>query len=122
MNLPFLGYAKNVEAGEGSVRTEAALDEKTEVAEAALPAVISVVSEVNTPRYPTLLQIMQASKKPMEELALDSLKDERAPQNSAKVLDVRVQPVNRKKIVFEGQADEVAQKLIEALRKEGVVR
>lgn len=121
LNLPFIGYAKSVEVADGLVKTESALDDKTEAAESALPAVISVVSEVNTPRYPTLLQIMQASKKPMEELTTDSLKDERAPQNGAKVIDVRVQPVNRKKVVFEGQAEEVAQKLVDALRKEGVI-
>jgi electron transfer flavoprotein beta subunit len=121
LNLPFLGYARKVEIGEGTVRAEAALDEKAEVMEAALPAVVSVVSEVNSPRYPTLLQIMQASKKPMEELALDSLRDEWVPLTSVKVLEVAAQSVNRKRVVYEGPPEESAQKLLDVLRKEGVI-
>jgi electron transfer flavoprotein beta subunit len=121
LNLPFIGYARKVEIGEGTVRAEVALDEKAEVVDAALPAVVSVVSEVNSPRYPTLLQIMQASKKPMEELALDSLRDERAPLAAVKVLEVTAQPVNRKRVIYEGAPEESAQKLLDALRKEGVI-
>jgi len=33
------------------------------------------VSEINEPRYPTLLQIMQASKKPIEEVRSELLID-----------------------------------------------
>jgi electron transfer flavoprotein beta subunit len=121
LGLPFLGYARRVELGDGTVRVEAALDERTESDEAPLPAALSVVSEVNTPRYPTLLQIMQASKKPLEELTLDSLKDERAPQASARVIDVVVQSVNRKRVIYEGGAEESSQKLLDSLRKEGVI-
>jgi electron transfer flavoprotein beta subunit len=121
LDLPFVGYARKVEVGEGKIRADVTLDEKSEEVEAALPVVVSVVSEVNTPRYPTLLQIMQASKKPMEELAADSLRDGRAPQAAVKVLQVAAQPVNRKRVVFEGPPEESAQKLLDALRKEGVI-
>jgi electron transfer flavoprotein beta subunit len=121
LSLPFIGYARKVEVGEGAIKAEEAVDERVEVVEAALPAVVSVVSEVNSPRYPTLLQIMQASKKPMEELSLDSLRDERAPQSAVKVVAVTVQAVDRKKVLYEGPPQESAQKLLDALRKEGVV-
>lgn len=121
LGIPFLGYAKKVEVAESTLRVEASLDDRAEADETALPAAVSVVSEVNSPRYPTLLQIMQASKKPLEELTPDSLRDERLPRTGVTVTGTTVQSVSRKKLIFEGPAEETAQKLLDALRKEGVV-
>ncbi len=121
LGLPFLGYARKLDVGDGTVRCDLALEEQEEVAEAALPAVVSVVSEINAPRYPTLLQIMQASKKPMEEVTLDSLKDERVPPVRVTVTEVQVQALSRKKVVFEGSPEESSKKLVDALRREGVL-
>lgn len=121
LGLPFLGYSKKLELGDGTARSESAMDERTDVLEAPLPAIVAVVSEINSPRYPTLLQIMQASKKPIEEIAFDSLKDGRAPPVRLQVAEVKVQSVNRKRILFEGSPEESAQKLLEALRREGVI-
>jgi len=121
LGMPFMGYARRLEVSDGSVTCELALEEHEEVAEASLPAVVSVVSEINEPRYPTLLQIMQASKKPMEEVTLDSLKDEGLPPVRVTVTDVQVQALSRKKVLFEGTAEESSKKLVEALRKEGVI-
>ena len=44
-----------------------------ETLEAALPAVATVVSEINEPRIPTLMSIMKAGKKPVAELTLADL-------------------------------------------------
>ncbi|MGA2666452.1 MAG: electron transfer flavoprotein subunit beta/FixA family protein, partial [Nitrososphaerales archaeon] len=91
LGIPFMGYVRKLElAGGGTVRCVVALEESEEVVEAPLPAAVSVVSEINSPRYPTLLQIMQASKKPMEEVALDSLKDAGAPRVAVTVREVKV--------------------------------
>ncbi len=121
LGVPFVGYAKKVEAGDTTMRAEVSLDDRAETDETTLPAVVSVVSEVNTPRYPTLLQIMQASKKPMEDVTLDSLRDERLPQTAVTVTGLVVQSVTRKKVIFEGPAAETSQKLLDALRKEGLI-
>jgi electron transfer flavoprotein alpha/beta subunit len=79
------------------------------------------VSEINEPRYPTLLQIMQASKKPMEEVALESLKDERAPALRVTVADVRVQALSRKRVMLEGSPEEASKSLVDALRRDGAI-
>lgn len=120
LEMPFIGFARKVELADGSVRAETTLDDRAELDETKLPAVVSVVSEVNTPRYPTLLQIMQASKKPMEDIGADSL-SEGAPEVAVRVDTVTVQSVNRKKVVYEGPAEETSRRLLDALRKEGVV-
>jgi electron transfer flavoprotein beta subunit len=121
LKLPFMGYVRKLEIGDGSLKCELALEETEESAEANLPAVVSVVSEINSPRYPTLLQIMQASKKPLQEITLDSLKDAELPQKGVTVGDVHVQSVSRKKVMFEGTPVETSKSLVEALKKEGLI-
>ncbi len=121
LKMPFMGYARKLEIRDGSLKCDLALEDSVEVAEASLPAVVSVVSEINSPRYPTLLQIMQASKKPMEEVTLESLRDADAPQSNVAEADIQAVSVSRKKVIFGGTADESSRELVEALRKEGLV-
>lgn len=121
LDLPFVGYARKLAIEGGKLKAEVSLDERTEAVETSLPAVVSVVSEINTPRYPTLLQIMQASKKPMEEVPLESLEDQRAPSESVRVMGTKMVPTNRKKVIYEGPAEETARKLVDALKTEGMV-
>ena len=64
---------------------------------------------------------MQASKKPMEEVALDSLKDERVPPVRVTVTDVQAQALSRKRVVFEGYPEESSKKLVDALSSDGTI-
>jgi electron transfer flavoprotein beta subunit len=126
LGLPFMGYVRKIDIdGAGVARCELALEESVEVVEAKLPAVISVVSEINSPRYPTLLQIMQASKKPIEDVPLETLKaadgGAGAPLGSVGVLDISAQAMNRKRVIFEDPPDEAAGKLLDALKAEGAL-
>jgi electron transfer flavoprotein beta subunit len=126
LSLPFMGYVRKIEIDAAGVALcELALEESLEVVEAKLPAVISVVSEINSPRYPTLLQIMQASKKPVEDVTVESLKagdtGAGAPTGGVKVLEINAQAMNRKRVIFEDPPDEAAGKLLDALKSEGVL-
>ena len=121
LGLPFIGYARRIEINESGVRCEQVYEDRVEVTETKFPVLISVVSEINEPRYTTLLQIIQASKKTIENIPLQDLKGADAPQTQVKVIDVNVQTMNRRKIMFEGETDEAARKLIEVLRKEQVI-
>ena len=121
LDIPFIGYARRIEIKESGVRCEQVYEDRVEVSEAKFPVLISVVSEINEPRYTTLLQIIQASKRQIEDIPLQNLKGSDAPQTQVNVIDVNVQTMNRKKIMFEGEIDEAARKLIEALRTEQVI-
>ncbi len=120
LELPYFGYARKVEVTGQTARVERALEDSVDVAEAPLPFVTSVVSEINEPRYPTLIQIMQAGKKRMEELTPDVL----LPGSKAAptlVTSMKAQAMARKKVVFEGTPEESAKKLVDALAAEGVL-
>ena len=117
---PYAGYARKIEVAGASAKVERALEDKVEVVECPLPFVASVVSEINEPRYPTLIQIMQASKKPVEELTLQALGLD--PQHAlVRVEAMTAQAMNRKRVLIEGTPEEGAAKLIDALAKEGVI-
>jgi electron transfer flavoprotein beta subunit len=121
LDMPFIAYANKVETDLGKVRCEQALRGSVRVLEAKLPAVVSVVSEGNAPRYPTLLQVMVAGKKAIEEIPLASLKGPAYPDTGTIVVDVTLQAVSRKRVLFDGTPEESAKKLVDALREEGVL-
>ena len=120
LGLPYVGYARKVEVAGKSAKVERSLEDSVEVVEAPIPLVISVVSEINEPRYPTLIQIMQAGKKPMEELAPDSILPGSKPSPPL-FAAMKAQAMARKKVVFEGPPEETARKLVDALASEGVL-
>jgi electron transfer flavoprotein beta subunit len=121
LDMPFIAYARKVETAEGKVRCEQGLRGGVRVLEARLPAVVSVVSEANVPRYPTLLQVMVAGKKPIEEIPIASLNGPDYPETGTEVTDITMQPANRKKVLFDGTPEEAARKLVDALKQEGVL-
>jgi electron transfer flavoprotein beta subunit len=121
LDMPFLAYAKKVETDRGKVRCEQGFEGGVRLLEAKLPAVVSVVSEANQPRYPTLLQVMVAGKKAIEDVPLSSLRGEDYPETGMEVLDVTVQAANRKRVLLEGAPEEASRKLVSALKQEGVL-
>jgi electron transfer flavoprotein beta subunit len=120
LGIPYVGYARKIEVTGQSAKIERSLEDSVEVVESALPLVTSVVSEINEPRYPTLIQIMQAGKKPMEELAPESLIPGWKSTGSL-VIGMKAQSMARKRVVFEGGPEDAAKKLIDALVSEGVI-
>ena len=66
LDRPLLGNAIKLELNEKKVRATLELEGYNAVVETELPAIVSVAQEINSPRIPTLLQIMAASKKPLK--------------------------------------------------------
>jgi len=121
LSLPYVGYAKKIEIGAGTAKIERSLEDSVETVECGMPFVASVVSEINEPRYPTLIQIMQAGKKPLEELSPADLGPAGPSGGSTAVISMSAQAMARKKTVFEGSPEETAEKLMRALATEGVL-
>ncbi len=120
LGLPYAGYARRIEVEGGSAKVERSLEDTVEVVETTLPFVASVVSEINEPRYPTLIQIMQSSKKPIEELNGEQLLSP-GTRKQTSIVWMAAQSSNRKHVMIEGSPDQAAAKLVEALMKEGVL-
>jgi len=120
LGLPFISFARKIEVGDGKVIVERDLEEEIERVEAPLPAVVTVTQEINEPRPPTLIQIRRAAKKPQVYLAASDLEGVQPPKKQG--LEYKILTVSRKQIIIEGDSlEEIAEKLIEALEKEGVL-
>jgi electron transfer flavoprotein beta subunit len=125
-NLPQITYAAKVIVDGAKVTVERDLENERQIVESKLPCLISVIREINEPRLPTLMAIMAASKKPMITwTAADlSLGADELGFNGALIETLRstVTVGDRKRIVLQGEAKEIAPKLVQALVQEGVLK
>ena len=125
-NLPQITYAIKITLEGPKVVAERDLENEHQVVESKLPCLISVTREINEPRLPTLMAIMGASKKPTNTwTAADlSLDKEEVGFNGAlvEVLRSTVSVGDRKRIVLQGEAAEIAPKLVKALLQEGALK
>ncbi len=120
--LPQIGYARKVEAAGAGVRCERSMDDMIETLEAPLPAVVTVVSEINEPTIPGLMQIMKAKSKPLQVWSLADIGlDTAAVAPGREVVSNLAEEQDRKHVMFEGSAAEQADAFVNALINEGVL-
>lgn len=126
LGLPQVTYVRELQVLEGGrLRASRDLEEAVEVVEVALPAVVSVTGEINTPRLPPLTAILKAARKPTQtwgpaDLGLDP-GEVGAGASAVRVLSNLAPVQERKEVVLEGTADEVVDELLKALEREGVL-
>jgi electron transfer flavoprotein beta subunit len=86
-----------------------------------LPAVISVMKDINEPRYPSFIGIRKASKAVIPEWTLADL-GVTLPATQAKVLKfMNLPPKNVQVEIIEGTPEEQAAKLVDRLLEEKVL-
>ena len=73
LGLPCLTFVASMSLEGGVLTATRKLADCTEQVSVTGPAVVSVLSEMNKPRIPSLKQVLGAAKKPSEEIALASL-------------------------------------------------
>jgi electron transfer flavoprotein beta subunit len=127
LDLPQLSYATALKVDGGKAVIEREGDEGVEVLEADLPAVASVTQEINQPRLPSLMAILQAGKKPMKvwnasELGVSATEVGKATAR-VKQLHNRAPKSERKAEVIQGdnlekQVEELGRRLV----KEGALK
>jgi electron transfer flavoprotein beta subunit len=124
MDLPALTFVKQLEFVNGKMKATRNMEESFEVVESALPVLVAVTSGINEPRIPSLMQILKAARKPLQEwnAAALGLNSTDLGQNDVNVLS-NLAPVElRKKIVYEGKVEENVDNLVNSLIKEGALR
>jgi electron transfer flavoprotein beta subunit len=124
LNLPQVASVREMEILDHRVRAVRDLEDALEVVEVDLPAVVSVTSEVNTPRLPPLSAILKAGRKPVHTWGLDDLglttSSVGTAASTVEVLSNLAPVQDRKEILFEDVEDGVVQ-LVHALEREGVL-
>jgi electron transfer flavoprotein beta subunit len=125
-NLPQITYAAKLTLEAGKAIVERDLEDERQTVESKLPCLVTVGREINEPRLPTLMAIMAASKKPTKTwnaADLNLTPDEIGFNGSLiEVLRSTVSVGERKRVMIQGQAKEIAPKLVTLLAQEGVLK
>lgn len=122
LGWPTLNAIGKIEPEESRLVVERSLEDVVEILEVPLPAVLSVTTDINPPRLPTMKEILKAGKKPVTEWTLADLNLEGVLQPRVQTLQSIAPPqVERKKQVISGAPEEIARTLVETLRKDGVL-
>ena len=127
LGIPQLTYVREIVSLDGGkVVVERDLEEGYEKVEAKIPALLTVTKEINEPRFATLPKIMAASKKEIKTWGASDLglsKDEVGTTGSAvQIVKAEAPAIGRRNIIFEGEVQEVVDKLLKSLSKEGVLK
>jgi len=122
LDMPIAPIARAVSIDGGKLRVTRVTPDGDEVAEAALPAVVTVSNELGEPRFPSARDKMAARKKQPEQIELSSL------GLSAEALQPRVQLIKQYVPEVQGHCEfidgtpaEVAVKLFEKLRADKLI-
>ena len=126
LGLPSLTHVTRLAVKDGRLEVDRALESWVDTCEVALPALVTVGSETNDARMPTLRQLRQAGEKPVVDWELaDLVSAETYAGATARIetLATYAPPSDRKRIHIDGEtATETARALVERLEAEAVIR
>ena len=119
LNIPQLTYAMKVTAEKDKITAERNTGEKIITTESSYPALLTVTKEINEPRLPSLMQILAAANKPINEWNADDLAKDLKPM--VETIDLKGVSMDRKNEIYKNDLDESVQKLVDNLAKDGVL-
>ena len=129
LNVSQLSYVAAIKAIDPAAKTitvERLVESGRETVSSKLPVVMSVVKEINEPRYPSFMQIRKAAKKDIPtwgiaDLGLDA-ELVGAAGSQARWTQLDLPPVRQTQVeMLTGSADEVANALIDRLLAEKII-
>lgn len=123
LDLPQVTLVSSLELRDSWLYCERTLEERIELVRVKLPAVVCVCREINTPRYPTLMNIMKASKKPLTVWGAADIEADTAqtggkgsPSSTKKVFEPEKR--NTDTVYFSGSAEEMAAQFADLLENQ----
>jgi electron transfer flavoprotein beta subunit len=124
LGWPMLSYVSKILAidyGAKTIKVERLLEEGKQIITSKLPAVISVMKDINEPRYPSFIGIRKAAKAVIPEWSLADL-GVTLPGTKSKVLAFSNPPAREVKVeMIEGTPEEQAAKLVDRLLEDKVL-
>lgn len=126
LNIPQITLADSVDIQDGWVVCTRVLESRSERVRAKLPALVTVCKEINTPRYPTLPNIMKANRKAITVWAaadIDADTNETgmpgSPSSTKKVFEPEKRGTDT--VYFIGSVEEMAAQLVDMLENERLI-
>ncbi len=119
LDLPYATNAVGLELEDGNLIVKRQGDSGQEVIALPQPCLVTCSNDMNEPRIPSLKGIMQSKRKPMESVELEDLGlDESALQPKTEVTGYMEKPGREPGQKFEGEPDELAEKVAHLLDEE----
>lgn len=115
LNLPQVGSVCEINLSGNNARLTRSLEDRLQVIEVQLPAVVIVAADLNEPRIPSVTQVLKAGKKPKEVFELDDF--DFSGKKTITTLSNLAPEVNRKNIKLKSVGE-----LVEALKNKGFIR
>jgi electron transfer flavoprotein beta subunit len=120
LGIPQVTFAIGLEVADGKLRARRVLDDFYEVLEVKLPAVVTVVKQINEPRFPAMRNLLKAKRAPITTWTLADLAADATQTgfDGSPTQVITVWPPAKKTggEVLEGEADEVAARLAEIIK------
>jgi len=120
LNIPQITYVQKIQAESDKITAERNIGDTIISMESTYPVLLTVTKEINEPRLPSLMQILAAANKPIQDWTLESLDVSVEPKIDS--IDLQGISMERKNIIYKDDSDESIQKLVDNLAKDGVLR
>ena len=126
LNIPQITYVQKFELKEGKILVERIFrTEEIVIIETRMPALISVLKEINTPRNPTMSGVVNAYKKEIKVLNAEELKPDirKVGRHGSKTEVWKIFVPERKgdQIIFKGTNEEVVKELCKKLKNDKIL-
>lgn len=123
LDIPAITYVEHIKYANNKILATRNMEESLESVESSLPLLITVTSGINEPRLPSLMQILKASKKPIQEwnASVVNITSADFGGDDYQIISNLAPVEERKRVILEGELDENINKLVNALQKEGVL-
>jgi electron transfer flavoprotein beta subunit len=125
LKIPHATLVTNIEIMDGKAKVHRELEEGlNEVVEVQLPAVLTIQTGINQPRYVSIMGVRKASTKEIQTLGikeLGSTADEVGEIGSrTRIQRLFLPPVTKEAQILEGSPEVAATKLAQILKEKGV--
>ncbi len=122
LNLPQVTFVQSMEVNGHTLKAVRSLEDSLEDVEVELPVLVTVVSEINEPRIPSVTQILRAGKKPKKIWKPTDLEvNVKEMRPLTETLSNLAPLQERRGILFKAGIKEIPA-LVKALEEEGLVR
>lgn len=122
LSIPQVTYVRKLTLENGRITAERDLEDSYEVVEANTPVLVTVTKEVNSPRLPSLMAILAASKKEIKTLtAVDLCIQESSLESRINVLELAAVQMARKGVIMRDRSvSEMTAELAHVITKERI--
>lgn len=119
LGIPCISFVQKISVDGGQIIAERKVEDGIEIVSSPMPAVLTVLPEINTPRIPGVKDTLMASRKP----SVTVKKDELSPVPDARIqtLGLEAARMERNCEKFTADAADIT-RFVASLRKTGVVR